>query len=154
MVRRRRAVSCRPAGELAMLPMDRECIHVNHGLGRVVFGQLAGLASLPAMGAMQRKPTALSRFALRRGRSHVCCDTTSAVRLAEAGVTCNSYGYYQSAPSPVGFPYGSWRGRTGNPTVLNTQASPNATGGRAPLFQTISDYRMRSYNRHKDTALR
>ena len=54
---------------------------------------------------------------------------TSAVRVARVGRTPNSHGSSQPVPSPVGFQYGFRRGRTENPQVLNTQASPNATGG-------------------------
>ena len=45
----------------------------------------------------------------------------------------------QLAPSPVGFPHGFWRGRTENPTPLNTQESLNATRGEVRLSQTIRD---------------
>jgi len=57
-----------------------------------------------------------------------------AARVVRAGI---SQGLYQLAPSPVGFPTGFWRSLPGNRTVLHAWASPNATGGRAAILQTI-----------------
>ena len=76
--------------------------------------------------------------------SNYAVNRTSAVRQTGVGRTGNSHVHFQLAPSPVGFPYAFWRGRTENHTLLNTQESLNATGGGVCLFQPIGDRRTRS----------